>query len=318
MIEEPIVKSQPAAPVRKRYWTRGRILRRLLLLVGLYFGMGAGLAWISIGPKHSHHLRTPAAYHLAFDPISFKSADGTRLVGWFLPAKAGPAKAVVIVCHGVDSNMDQMLELAAMLHRHGFATLLFDFRARGESEGGRCTMGFREVDDLLAAVRFVKGYPAAGGAPISVLGESMGASVALMGAARTPDIRAVVAESPFACMDHALDNHFRKVFGLAGPIVALPVRWTGERMIGRASCEISPAGEIGKIAPRPILLIQDGADQLCPPAETSELMRAAGPSAQLWTVPGADHIMASMKQSEEYERRVCAALEAKDVGAAAH
>src|SRR5207249_4915937 len=96
-----------------------------------------------------------------------------------------------------------------------------------------------------------------------------------MGAARSSDVAAVVAESPFASMDHAVTNHFHKVFGPATPIIVWPVRFAGEYMIGCSCARIAPVREIGQIAPRPVLLIQDEADDLCPPAETRTLYRAA-------------------------------------------
>jgi fermentation-respiration switch protein FrsA (DUF1100 family) len=145
--------------------------------------------------------------------------------------------------------------------------------------------------------------------PLGVLGESQGAAVALMGTARSPEVRAVVAESPFARLDHAVDNHFAKVLGWSSPAFAIPSRLIGEVMIGRRCCNIAPVDEIGRIAPRPILLIQDEDDRLCPPAETAELMRVAGPSASLWTVHGADHVMAEYVGQDEYEKRVVSFFE---------
>ena len=60
----------------------------------------------------------------------------------------------------------------------------------------------------------------------------------------------------------------------------------------------------GRIAPRPILLIQDGADQIAPPSETAELLEKAGPNTTFWFVPGAGHVGAFCTQQAEYTRRV--------------
>jgi fermentation-respiration switch protein FrsA (DUF1100 family) len=83
----------------------------------------------------------------------------------------------------------------------------------------------------------------------------------------------------------------------------------GEAIIHRRSCDVSPVDEIRKMAPRPILLIQDADDKLCPPAETAQLMRAAGRTAELWTVPSADHIGAEYVAQDEYEKRTVAFFE---------
>ncbi len=265
--------------------------------------MGAAIAWLTIRPKPLHTTVTPAIYRMPFERIRFRSSDNTPLAGWLIPA-SGKSKGVIILCHGIDSERTAMLADAQVLHRHGYATLLFDFRARGESGGSRCTLGFREVDDLLAAIEFVRARADCRSLPLGVLGESLGGSVALMGTSRCADVKAVVAESPFARMDHAVRNHFADLFGGAAPAIALPVQWMGELMIGHSCSDISPVAEIGKIAPRPIFLIQDGDDALCPPAETRDLMAAAMGPKELWSVPGAGHIEAEVKESKEWERRV--------------
>ena len=284
-------------------WKR-RLIAYPLLLFGFWVGSGAGIAWLTVAPKPSRHRISPSAYKMAFETVSFSSTDGVHLSGWLIPANGTRSKGNIILCHGVDSTRVGMLEKARVFHKHGYATLVYDNRARGESGGDRCTMGFREVDDLLAAVNYLKNRHDLAGSKIMVFGESLGASVALMGAARCPDIVAIAAESPFACLDHALANHFHKALGWGGSLMILPVTWAGQMMIGRNVCDIAPVSEVRNISPRPLFLIQDADDRLCPPAETRALLNAAGNPKQLWTVPGADHIGAIDAESKGFERRV--------------
>lgn len=288
---------------------RRRVLRILLLLVGFYIGLCVAIAWQTVRPKPGRITVTPGKYGMHFEAITFFSGDGTRLSGWYVPAPAHP-RGVIVLCHGVDSTRVAMLKKARILNRHGYSTLLFDFRARGESGGDRCTIGFREVDDLLAAIRYVQSRPDTQGLPLGVEGESMGGAVALMGAARCPAIRAVVAESPFASLDHALENNFHLLLGGAGPLLGEPTRWIGEKMIGTTCDAIAPVHEIGKIAPRPLLLIQDEADPLCPPAETGALYAAAGHPKTLWSVPDATHIAALSTDPNGFETHLIAFFDA--------
>jgi fermentation-respiration switch protein FrsA (DUF1100 family) len=294
---------QTAQPVKKRYYTRARVMRRLLLLFGLYIGSCVAIAWLSVYPHRGGVAKRPGASGLKFEDVTFRSADGTQLSGWFIPS-AGTTKGVIVLCHGVDGNRGGMFEPALMLHKHGYAALLFDFRARGNSEGSHSTLGWKETDDLLAAIQAVKNHGDLRGVPIGVMGHSMGGAVALMGAARSPDVKAVIAESAFAQLDHAVHNHFKSIFGSIAPLFEYPTRWFGERIIGRNSADISPVKMISAIAPRAVFLIQDADDTLCPPSESGDLFKACGEPKSLWTVPHAGHIQAIELQPEEFERRI--------------
>ena len=185
-----------------------------------------------------------------------------------------------------------------------FATLLFDFRARGESGGDRCTLGLREVDDLQAAVRWLEQRPELHGVSIGVLGTSLGAATAIMATARTPEIRAVVAEAPFSQLDRAVDCNFRQQAGSAAPFFSTPTQWVGQLAIGRRSCDISPVREISAISPRPILIIEDAEDDLFPRRETCALYEAAREPKEIWTVPEAGHAGASYVAPDEYAGRI--------------
>ena len=95
----------------------------------------------------------------------------------------------------------------------------------------------------------------------------------------------MIAESPFASLDHAVANHFALILGRGGPLLGLPTRWIGERFIGKNCADIAPVREIARIAPRPLLLIEDSNNQLCSPAETQALFREAGASKQIGQFP---------------------------------
>lgn len=314
-------KTSPAAPkeepttsapqTRRIVSARRRIMAYLLLLFGIYLCLCAGIAWDTVRPKQFKHDQTPGKSKLPFDSVRFVSKDGTNLSGWFIPSpKPNAPRGVIVLCHGVDSTRTAMLWKAKVLNKHGYATLLFDFRGRGESGPSICTLGYRETDDLLAAIHYVQSRPDCRDVPLGVFGESQGGAVALMGTARAPQVRAVVSESPFAQLDHAVHNHFASLMGLATPVIEYPVRAMGELIIRRRCCNVSPVQEITRIAPRPILLIQDADDVLCPPAETRALLKAAGSNAQLWTVPNAGHIEAESVEPEEFEKRVVAFYDA--------
>ena len=273
-----------------------------LLALGFYGLIIFGLAWNTVCPKPSKMRTNPTEHGMSYENATFNSFDATLLSGWLcLPAQP---KAVVILCHGVDGNRASMIPKAKLLYAAGFGVLLFDFRTRGESGGRLCTIGKLETDDLISAVKWVQSHPKTASLKIGVLGDSMGASVSIMGAARCVSILAVVAESPFDRLDHAVANHFSMLFGKASPILEVPVQWVGEKLIGSKATAISPIDEIAHISPRPILIIADQEDDLCRKEEIEGLFTKAGLPKSLWSVPKADHIEAYDVAKEEYESRV--------------
>ncbi len=301
LIDNP---DRPTRNARPPYYTRARVMRRLLLLFSIYIASCAAIAWYTVRPHRGGVAVRPGA-GIKFEKVIFYSADGTKLSGWFIPATAKP-RGVIVLCHGVDGNRTAMLEPALMLHKHGYATFLFDFRARGNSEGAHSTLGWRETDDLLSAINVVNTRADLRGVPIGVLGHSMGGAVSLMATARSPVVKAVIAESAFAQLDHPIHNDFRATFGSFSPLFEYPSRWFGEILIGRATSDISPLKVVSKIAPRAVFLIQDADDKLCPSSEARELYQACGEPKSLWTVPNAGHIQAIQLQPDEFEHRIVA------------
>ena len=59
------------------------------------------------------------------------------------------------------------------------------------------------------------------------------------------------------------------------------------RNLGFDAEEAAPVRLIGRISPRPVLLIHGAADRLVPPSEAYALYAAAGPPKELWLVPAA-------------------------------
>ena len=93
----------------------------------------------------------PAAAGLAAaETVAFTTDDGLTLRGWFVPAAASPAKATIVVFNGNGGNRALRAPLADALSRRGFATLLFDYRGYGKSEGIPSEKGICEDGDAAA------------------------------------------------------------------------------------------------------------------------------------------------------------------------
>ncbi len=105
-----------------------------------------------------------------------KSLDGLNIfVRSWRPATA--PRAVVVICHGVNSHGGQYLWAAEQFVDHGFAVYWLDLRGRGKSEGERFYVEdiAEYVGDLAATVNLAKSSEP--GLPVFLLGHSAGGVV---------------------------------------------------------------------------------------------------------------------------------------------
>ncbi len=249
---------------------------------------------------------TPWEMGIEFQEVCFPSGDGLSLSGWLLPRPE--TDRVIILASGYRGRKPELLGACGYLWRQGFGVFALDLRGQGESQQERyLTMGYREVQDVLAAVDYVCfRIP---GARVGVLGYSMGAAVAVMAAARDPRIRVVVADSGFAFQKDIVAHNFTRVTHLpAWPFVDL-AEWWVERRAGFRPSWVCPADEIGKIAPRPVLIIHGVEDDLVPVEQARTLYRRAGDPKELWLLEGAKHAGAYFVDRKAYCQRIAGFFE---------
>ena len=96
---------------------------------------------------------------------------------WALPA--GQPLGTVILVHGLGEHAGRYGEVAAHLHQWGFAVRAYDQQGHGQSEGARGDMlrpGSLEAD-LCRVIDDTRQHPSLQGAPLILLGHSMGGLV---------------------------------------------------------------------------------------------------------------------------------------------
>ena len=114
----------------------------------------------------------------------------------------GPARAQVVIVHGLKDHSDRYARVAARLAQLGFAVHAFDLRGHGRSAGIRVFVHkFDEyLDDLDVFLgRVQKGAP---GSPIFLFGHSMGgAIVSLYALTRHPLLAGLILSAPALQVD---------------------------------------------------------------------------------------------------------------------
>jgi len=272
--------------------------------------IGVGPSWIAgtqaSAPAPSHVGAPPA--DLPVEAIKIPSASGSRLSAWFIPG--APHGGAVLLMHGVGANRLQMLDRARLFHREGFAVLLFDFQAEGESPGAAITFGHLEAKDARAA--FDELRRRAGGERVAVLGESLGGAAAVL--ADPPlEADAMVLEAVYASFDTAVENRIAMNIGPAAalaPLIAPLLTWQVRPRLGFGTDALRPAARVADLH-MPLLIIGGDADRHATLAETKLIYANANAPKELWIVPGARHQDFYRFAGGTYERRVLEFLKPK-------
>ena len=265
------------------------------------------------------------------EQVQFVSG-GLRLAGVLeRPEATKPGKqcAAFLVLHGFGSNKDSgtMTTVSRLLTSLGYAALRFDMRGCGASEGARGrVICLEQVEDTKSALTFLSNQPGIDAKRIGVLGHSFGAAVAVYTAGVDPRVAACVSsggwgdgESKFR-KQHESPEAWRKFSDMMklgreklkkgesmmvprydivpirpelrsnlapGSILEFPFEVVESMYTFRAN------DVVGRIAPRPLLLLHPANDTVTPTEQSVELFRHAGQPADLHLVAGVDHFLFS-------------------------
>jgi uncharacterized protein len=275
-----------------------RIGRRALVAVGLLalgffvlFPLG-GAIYVTRTPREP----IDGTFAVPHQDVSFRTADGLTIRGWYAPSRNG---AAIVFVHGSGGNRQGPRKQAALLAEHGYGVLLYDSRGRGESDGDPQGFDWTWQPDIDAAIEFLQGRPDVRGGRIGGVGLSAGAEALVEAAARRPDLRAVVAEGAgVRAYGDAIDTK---------EWLGLPYTWmmfAGAQVLSAVTDVRSVGDYVGKGEPNRVLLIAAGkglgSENKLNPIWAG---RAKG-RVVLWELPESKHTGAIDLEPEEYQRRV--------------
>ena len=288
-----------------RPWWRIPIVVALLVAAyAVVFILGVAVAATNV-PRTAVGLETPRAHGLAYEDVTFSTADGVALSGWYVPSRNG---AAVVLLHGAGSTRSAVLPHAVVLADDGFGVLLYDARGHGRSQGRAMDFGWYGDLDVAAAVDFVAGQADVQPGRVAALGLSMGGEEALGAAASDPRIRAVVAEGATTRMagDKAWLSDVHGVRGWVQEQLDRAMYATAD-VLTAASPPIRLQDAVARASPRPILLITAGA--VPDEGHAAAHIQAGSPATvQVWTATGAGHTRSLATHPAEWEDRVVSFL----------
>lgn len=278
--------------------SRRKPLFASLTAFGLLLGASA---WVGLYPALPNDLGGVRSLDSQAQRVRIAVAPGDSVDAWYVP---GTRPASVLLLHGYARTHSRMWRYGSFLHRAGYGVLAFDTRSARSVHRLPTTLGWNEIADAQAALDWLRTRQPHG--RIGVLGESLGASVALMLAARNPDVSAVVEDCGFATGRQALEESSERWAHLPRWPTAPVLRWLERRLTGFDPYAVDVVAAAQSLTGRPVLFIQGLDDNRFSPLQVRELWQAAGHKDPLWLIPGVGHNDGWRTHRALYEQRVCA------------
>lgn len=212
---------------------------------------------------------TPEDQGLAYESVSFASADGTRLSGWFIPALSDQPKGTIVHMHGNAQNMTAHWMFAGWVVEQGYNLFVFDYRGYGQSQGVVDEKGVFE--DAVAAIKYTYGREDVDSDRVVVFGQSLGGMLAIAAGGECNElIRAVVAEAPVYSYGEWADDLM--------PELQLP---TDDAC---CACHF-----VDKLSPVALMLMHGTADKVVPYSHSQMLYKLAGEPKEMVTIEEGGH-----------------------------
>ncbi len=234
------------------------------------------------------------------EDVWIKSYDGLRLHGTFFPN--GGSKKVVICFHGYTSQgLSDYIGLSDYYLKHGFAMLLVDERAHGQSEGEYIGFGCL---DRLDAMKWIRWTIKTVGEDVSLLlhGTSMGGATVLMasGLNLPAQVKGIISDCGFTSPKYVFTHVLHTMYHLpAFPMIQI-ADVVNKKKAGYGLDECNAAREVRK-AKVPILLIHGEQDTFVPCSMCEEIYENCAAPKKKLIVKGAAHAESYYKDMEAYE-----------------
>lgn len=276
-----------------------RTLRRLgkLLAAGIAI-IGGTLWWAGhvLSEPHNHPIGPPPS------ELSAQAVEISGVHGWFTPA--GGSRNCALLLHGVRADRRAMIARALFLKRLGYASLLIDMQAHGETPGEYITFGYLESYNAKAALDYLRKQQ--GCMKVAAIGISMGGAASLLGPAPLA-VDALVLEGVYPTIEEATANRLQMRLGESGATLAPLIYAQIPLRLHVPLSELHPVDAIGKVH-CPVLVIGGSNDHHTTAAETQRLYRQAPGDKDLWLLEGAAHQDFYKFAGQVYEQKLSAFL----------
>jgi len=242
------------------------VLRKLLYVL-IFLALIAGGAELFLRstisdftkPVKKDEAFSPTSMLFSFNDLKFTSEDGVSLQGWLIHGK--PGYPVFVVAHEYGSDRSEILAklegLITKLNKTGYFVFLFDFRGHGKSSSSS-SLGFREADDLHAALQAVLKYKNIE-RKAAVLGVGMGAIAAIEGSSSVDEVKFVILDDLYPDISGKITDQLQKEWSVpafAEPMLKRSVDWNLRQVLRVKSTDLKLLTKIPLLHPRSLLFVE--------------------------------------------------------------
>ena len=207
-----------------------------------------------------------------------------ELHGWHFNTTK-PLRGTIIYLHGVSDNKYSSENMAKLFTPLGFDVLAYDSRGHGESGGEFCTYGYYEKEDVALIAQQARS------GPLTLIGSSMGAAVAMQAAPLLPNVESIVLLDTFAELNTVIRDRLPPV--IFNHLMKTAVR-KAEKRANFSAEEVSPL-KVAQTLTIPTLVIHGAADIETFPSHSKQIYAALKGEKELVLVEGANHAEAGSK-----------------------
>jgi pimeloyl-ACP methyl ester carboxylesterase len=227
--------------------------------------------------------------------VRLRTRDGLTLAGSYIPTAQSKRRGVVLFGTEYGSNRWSCSNYCRHLLDEGYDVFTFEFRSQGQSDP---QPGYEplqwvtdyEVEDMRAALAYLKKRPDADPRGVGFFGISRGGGAGIVAAAADPWVRCLVTDGAFATRTTMIPymQKWASIYlsqkwlagHIPGWVYSLVASYALRKVAGRRHCRFpNMERAIARLSPRPLLMIHGGEDK------RSSDMPASPRSSGSWPAP---------------------------------
>lgn len=203
----------------------------------------------------------------------------------------------VLICHGITVNYHSSKKYTDMFLKKGYSVLIYDHRNHGYNDKMHTSYGYFEKFDAKACIDYI--LHSFQPEHVGVMGESMGAAIAMQLAAIDDRLKFCIEDCGFSNTFTLIKYRAKKDHNILLSQIVYPVNFFIKRIYKWSFQDVSIIHNINSIQ-CPILFVHGEDDDYVPFYMAKELYEAFDKKSMIYTVPGAKHAMAYKTNKEKY------------------